>query len=197
MRNFRQVDRTTGFLLPPSVDEWLPEGHLARFIVEVIEHLDLTAEHIDKKFANNRAENSHQPVRRRERLAKLPAIKGLGMPVPRQWSGRNYPIMVICAADDYAHRLGRARASPRRRVGVRGGEAVLEGVPRAFHGAEGHRGRPRHGALSRPPAERRTPPRPDLLAHSHPEAFITGHLNQQSNDGERGPTFLDGIKPVC
>ena len=48
-----------------------------------------------------------------------------------------------------------------------------------------------------PPAERRTPPRPDLLAHSHPEAFITGHLNQQSNDGERGPTFLDGIKPVC
>ena len=43
MRNFRQVDRTTGFLLPPSVDEWLPERHLARFIVEVIEHLDLSA----------------------------------------------------------------------------------------------------------------------------------------------------------
>ena len=29
--------------------------------------LDLTAEHIDDKRANNRAENSHQPVRRRER----------------------------------------------------------------------------------------------------------------------------------
>ena len=43
MRNFRQVDRATGFLLPPSVDEWLPERHLARFIVEVIEHLDLSA----------------------------------------------------------------------------------------------------------------------------------------------------------
>ena len=29
--------------------------------------LGLTAEHIDNKCANNRAENSHQPVRRRER----------------------------------------------------------------------------------------------------------------------------------
>lgn len=43
MGNFRQVDRETGFLLPPSVDEWLPERHLARFVVEVIERLDLSA----------------------------------------------------------------------------------------------------------------------------------------------------------
>jgi transposase len=41
MSNFRPVDRDTGFLLPPSVDEWLPEKHLARFIVEVIDSLDL------------------------------------------------------------------------------------------------------------------------------------------------------------
>jgi transposase len=43
MSNFRDVDRRTGFLLPPSVDEWLPERHMARFIVEVIEGLDLRA----------------------------------------------------------------------------------------------------------------------------------------------------------
>jgi transposase len=43
MSNFRQVDRQTGFLLPPSVDEWLPQRHLARFVVEVIEGLDLRA----------------------------------------------------------------------------------------------------------------------------------------------------------
>jgi transposase len=43
MSNFRQVDRATGFLLPPSVDEWLPQRHLARFVVEVIEGLDLRA----------------------------------------------------------------------------------------------------------------------------------------------------------
>ena len=42
MANFRPSDRLTSFLLPPSVDEWLPERHLARFIVEVIENLDLT-----------------------------------------------------------------------------------------------------------------------------------------------------------
>jgi transposase len=43
MTNFRMIDRETGFLLPPSVDEWLPERHLARFVVEVIEGLDLRA----------------------------------------------------------------------------------------------------------------------------------------------------------
>src|SRR5450432_159157 len=41
MSNFRSIDRQTGFLLPPCVDEWLPEKHLARFIVEVIDSLNL------------------------------------------------------------------------------------------------------------------------------------------------------------
>jgi transposase len=43
MSNFRTIDRQTGFLLPPSVDEWLPEKHLARGVVEVIDGLDLRA----------------------------------------------------------------------------------------------------------------------------------------------------------
>jgi len=43
MSNFRPVDRQTAFLLPPSVDEWLPQRHLARFVVELIEQLDLSA----------------------------------------------------------------------------------------------------------------------------------------------------------
>ena len=41
MSNFRAVDRETQYLLPPSVDEWLPEKHLARYVVEVIEQLDM------------------------------------------------------------------------------------------------------------------------------------------------------------
>jgi len=41
MSNFRLIDRETGFLMPPSVDEWLPERHLARFVVEIIGQLDL------------------------------------------------------------------------------------------------------------------------------------------------------------
>jgi transposase/IS5 family transposase len=42
MNNFRAINRDTGFLLPPSVDEWLPQRHLARFVVEVIDGLDLS-----------------------------------------------------------------------------------------------------------------------------------------------------------
>jgi transposase len=43
MDNFRNFDRQTGFLLPPSVEDWLPEKHLARFVAEVVEGLDLRA----------------------------------------------------------------------------------------------------------------------------------------------------------
>lgn len=43
MSNFRPTDRLTGFLMPPSVEEWLPQRHLARFVVEVVDDLDLTA----------------------------------------------------------------------------------------------------------------------------------------------------------
>jgi transposase len=41
MSNFRPINRDMDFLMPPSVDEWLPERHLARFVVEVMEGLDL------------------------------------------------------------------------------------------------------------------------------------------------------------
>jgi transposase len=41
--NFRRYDPHQNLLLPPSLDEWLPEGHLARFIGELVEdQIDLT-----------------------------------------------------------------------------------------------------------------------------------------------------------
>jgi transposase len=43
MSNFRSIDRETSYLLPPSVEDWLPEGHLARFVVDVVDQLDLSA----------------------------------------------------------------------------------------------------------------------------------------------------------
>ena len=43
MNHFRPINRDMDFLLPPSVDEWLPQRHLARFVAEVIEGLDLRA----------------------------------------------------------------------------------------------------------------------------------------------------------
>ena len=39
--NFIEIDRDTPYLLPPSLQDWLPEKHLARFVVEIVEHLDL------------------------------------------------------------------------------------------------------------------------------------------------------------
>jgi transposase len=38
---FVDVDRDTAYLLPPSVQAWLPEDHLARFVVEIVDGLEL------------------------------------------------------------------------------------------------------------------------------------------------------------
>jgi transposase len=42
MSTFRPIDRGTSYLLPPSVEEWLPERHLARFVVDTVEQMDLS-----------------------------------------------------------------------------------------------------------------------------------------------------------
>jgi transposase len=39
--NFKNVDRETAYLLPPSMREWLPANHLAWFVVDTVESLDL------------------------------------------------------------------------------------------------------------------------------------------------------------
>jgi len=57
MSNFRQIDRQTGFLLPPSVDEWLPQRHLARFVVEVIDGLDLSE--LEKSYRGSGSASYH------------------------------------------------------------------------------------------------------------------------------------------
>lgn len=38
---FQTVDRATPYFLPQSIEDWLPEDHLARFVVEVVSKLDL------------------------------------------------------------------------------------------------------------------------------------------------------------
>ena len=42
-QNFLSCDREQAMLLPANVTDWLPQGHLARFVVEVVERLDLRA----------------------------------------------------------------------------------------------------------------------------------------------------------
>jgi transposase len=38
---FKIVDRDTEYLFPPSVQDWLPSNHLARFVVELVDEIDL------------------------------------------------------------------------------------------------------------------------------------------------------------
>ena len=38
---FIQCDRDTLYLMPPSVQDWLPDNHLARFVVDIVSQLDL------------------------------------------------------------------------------------------------------------------------------------------------------------
>ena len=42
-QNFIACDRDQVLLLPPSLGEWLPADHLARFVIETVEQLDLDA----------------------------------------------------------------------------------------------------------------------------------------------------------
>lgn len=57
MSNFRPINRDTGFLLPPSVDEWLPQRHLARFVVEVVDRLDLSE--LEKAYRGSGSASYH------------------------------------------------------------------------------------------------------------------------------------------
>jgi len=59
MSNFIPIDRKTGYLLPPSVDDWLTQDHLARFVVEVIDGLDLSS--LTSQYAG-RGSKAHHPA---------------------------------------------------------------------------------------------------------------------------------------
>jgi hypothetical protein len=41
--NLIACDRAQHYLLPPSIDDWLEEDHLARFVIDVVDEMDLSA----------------------------------------------------------------------------------------------------------------------------------------------------------
>ena len=41
-QNFIACDREQELLLPPSLREWLPQGHLAWFVLDAVEAMDLS-----------------------------------------------------------------------------------------------------------------------------------------------------------
>jgi transposase len=56
-QNFLGCDREQAFLLPPSLDEWLPEDHFARFVISAVDAMDLSA-----FYAGYRADGHGRPA---------------------------------------------------------------------------------------------------------------------------------------
>jgi|SRR5215813_8911559 len=48
-------------LFPPSLHDWLPEGHLARFLVDVVGTLDLSATYASYEEKDGRGQSAYAP----------------------------------------------------------------------------------------------------------------------------------------
>lgn len=57
MSRFRPIDRRTDYLLPPSVQDWLPESHLVRYGVDVVEGLELLE--LERAYAGKGSDAYH------------------------------------------------------------------------------------------------------------------------------------------
>jgi transposase len=61
-KNFRTCDLEQPFLLPPSLQEWLPEDHLARFIAELADGLELSKIYGYYGRRDGRGKSAYHPV---------------------------------------------------------------------------------------------------------------------------------------
>jgi len=57
MSRFRPIDRETDYLLPASVQDWLAESHLARYVVDVVEALELSE--LERAYAGRGSDAYH------------------------------------------------------------------------------------------------------------------------------------------
>jgi transposase len=61
-KNFRTCDLDQPFLLPPSLQDWLPENHLARFVAELTPTLDLSKIYGHYGRRDGRGKAAYHPV---------------------------------------------------------------------------------------------------------------------------------------
>lgn len=61
-KRFRQCSLDQVFLLPPSLQDWLPEDHLARFIADVMNELDLSAIYAQYERQDGRGLAAYHPL---------------------------------------------------------------------------------------------------------------------------------------
>jgi transposase len=65
-QHFVACDRDQELLLPPNLRDWLPEGHLANFLVDAVEEMDL-----DRFYAVYRADGHGRPAYEPRMMAAL------------------------------------------------------------------------------------------------------------------------------
>jgi transposase len=61
-KRFRVCSLDQPFLLPPSLQDWLPEDHLARFIADVADELDLSAIYARYERQDSRGLSAYHPL---------------------------------------------------------------------------------------------------------------------------------------
>src|SRR3990172_426819 len=61
-KRFREHQPEQLLLLPPSLDDWLPEGHLAWFISDVVRELDLSAIYRSYEEKDGRGQAAYHPL---------------------------------------------------------------------------------------------------------------------------------------
>jgi transposase len=57
---FIPIDRDTPYIFPPSVQDYLPDDHLARFVVDIVEQLDLS--HLSAVYSGRGSKPFHSAL---------------------------------------------------------------------------------------------------------------------------------------
>lgn len=61
-KRFRSCSLDQPFLLPPNLQDWLPEAHLARFVADVTNELDLSAIYAEYERKDGRGLAAYHPL---------------------------------------------------------------------------------------------------------------------------------------
>lgn len=59
--NYTECNRDQRYLLPPDMKEWLPEGHLAWFLIDAVGQMDLSAFHAAHR-TDGKGQKAHHPA---------------------------------------------------------------------------------------------------------------------------------------
>ena len=103
MRTFKPYNPDQLYLLPPALRDWLPEGHLALFLSDVVDTLDLAPIFDDYEQGDGRGQPPYHPAM----MVKL-LIYGycMGKPSSRKLERASYeevPYRVLCAEQHPDH----------------------------------------------------------------------------------------------